>query len=63
MQGIQFVVDEEGNRNAVLIDLAQWGDLWEEIYDVIVSQSRRDEPRVSWKELKAERGEDSSSSV
>ena len=54
MKGVQFVVDEQGNRNAVLIDLSQWGELWEDIYDVMVSQVRRDEPQVPWDQLKAE---------
>ena len=54
MKGIQFVVDDTGEKRAVLIDLSEWGDLWEDIYDVLVSESRRDEPTVSWEELKAE---------
>lgn len=58
MKGVQFVVDEQGNRNAVLIDLSQWGELWEDMYDVMVSQARRDEKQVPWEELKAEIGAD-----
>ena len=58
MKGVQFVVDEQGNKNAVLIDLSQWGELWEDIYDVMVSRARRDEAQVPWEELKAEMGAD-----
>ena len=58
MKGIQFVVDEQGNKNAVLIDLSQWGELWEDMYDVIVSQARRGEAQVPWEELRAEMGAD-----
>jgi hypothetical protein len=54
MKGIQFVVDEAGKKKAVLIDLAEWGELWEDIYDILVSQSRRNEPTVAWEDLKAE---------
>jgi hypothetical protein len=54
MKGIQFVVDDTGKKKAVLIDLEEWGELWEDIYDVLISQSRKDEPTVSWEELKAE---------
>ena len=54
MKGIQYVVDEQGNKNAVLIDLSQWGELWEDMYDVMVSQARRDEAQMPWEELKAE---------
>ncbi|MCX5889679.1 MAG: hypothetical protein NTY36_09530 [Deltaproteobacteria bacterium] len=59
MKGIQFVIDGRGKKKAVLIDLEQWGEAWEDIYDVLVSRSRKDEPTVDWEELKAElaRGE------
>ena len=54
MKGIDFVVDDSGKRKAVVIDLTQWADEWEDIYDVLVSQARRSEPTISWDELKAE---------
>lgn len=54
MKGIQFVVDDSGKKRAVLIDLEEWGELWEDFYDVLVSESRKNEPTVSWEELKAE---------
>ncbi len=53
MKGIQFVVDDTGKKKAVLIDLAEWGELWEDIYDVLISRSRKDEPKVDWEDLKA----------
>ena len=55
MKGVEFVVDDSGKRKAVLIDLEQWGDLWEDFYDVLVSESRKNEPTVPWTELKAEK--------
>jgi len=54
MKGIQFVTDETGKRTAVLISLEEWGEVWEDIYDALVSESRKDEPTVPWEELKAE---------
>ncbi|MGA9755770.1 MAG: hypothetical protein WBV23_11580 [Desulfobaccales bacterium] len=54
MKGIQFVVDDTGKKKAVLIDLLEWGELWEDIYDVLVAQSRRGEPMVDWEDLKSE---------
>ncbi|MGR3311341.1 MAG: hypothetical protein ACUZ77_11280 [Candidatus Brocadiales bacterium] len=54
MRGIQFVVDDTGKKKAVLIDLSEWGELWEDFYDVLVSRSRKGEPTVPWEELKAE---------
>ena len=54
MKGIQFVIDDSGKKRAVLIDLSEWGEIWEDFYDVLVSESRKDEPSVPWQELKAE---------
>jgi hypothetical protein len=54
LRGIQFVVDDKGRKSAVLIDLKEWGEVWEDIYDILVSRARRDEPTVTWEELKAE---------
>lgn len=54
MKGIQFVVDDKGKKKAVLIDLSEWGGVWEDIYDILVSESRRDEPTISWEKLKEE---------
>ena len=54
MKGVEFVVDDSGKKKAVLIDLEQWVDLWEDFYDTLVSMSRKDEPTVAWSELKLE---------
>ena len=54
MKGVDFVVDDSGKKRAVLIDLEQWGDLWEDFYDVLVSEARKNEPTVSWSGLKLE---------
>jgi len=53
MKGVQFVVDNKGKKKAVMLDLEEWGELWEDIYDVMVAQSRRSEPTVPWAEIKA----------
>jgi len=54
MKGIKFVVNEAGEKQAVLIDLAEWGELWEDFYDLLVAHTRQDEEEVSWQELKQE---------
>jgi hypothetical protein len=54
MKGVEFVVDDSGKKKAVLIDLEQWGDLWEDFYDIVVSESRKNESTVPWSELKGE---------
>ena len=48
MQGIHFVTDDKGRRVAVQIDLAQHGELWEDFYDALTADERRDEPRESF---------------
>jgi hypothetical protein len=44
----------QGKKKGVLIDLKEWGETWEDIYDVLVAPSRQDELTVAWEELKAE---------
>ncbi len=52
MQGISFVIDEKGDKKAVLIDLDKYGDLWEDFSDVLVSQERKDENEIDWEDVK-----------
>jgi hypothetical protein len=54
IKGLQCIVNESGERVAAVIDLKEWGDLWEDFFDVLVSESRKDEPTVDWETLKAE---------
>ena len=54
MKGIQYLVNDSGEKTAVVLDLEAWGELWEDIFDILVSESRRDEPTISWEDLKAE---------
>jgi hypothetical protein len=53
MKGVWYVVDDTGRACAVLIDLKVHGKLWEDFHDLLVSQARRKEPRVPWKEVEA----------
>ena len=55
MTGIQFVTDDKGRKTAVLIDLKKHGQMWEDFYDVLVSQSRRDEKGIPLEEYRARR--------
>jgi hypothetical protein len=54
MRGIHFVTDESGNRVAVQLDLDEWGELWEDIYDNLVADERRGEATVSLDEVERE---------
>ncbi len=41
LKGIQYLVDSTGKRTAVVISLEEWGKLWEDFYDVLVSEAWR----------------------
>lgn len=45
MEGIQFLLDESGKKRSVLIDLKKYGAIWEDVYDSLLTQQRRREPR------------------
>ena len=53
MIGIQYVTDEKGRKMAVQIDLKKYRELWDDIEDVLVSQSRRHEKRIPLAKVKA----------
>ena len=54
MRGVEYVIDDTGKKKAVLLDLAVCGNLWEDFNDMMVAESRKDEPTVAWETLKAE---------
>jgi hypothetical protein len=47
VKGIQFLVDADGEKKAVLIDLKTHGEVWEDIYDTLLARKRENEPRES----------------
>jgi hypothetical protein len=47
MTGIQFVSDDKGEKTAVLVDLKKYRELWEDIFDSIIAEKRKNEPRES----------------
>ena len=47
MSGVQFVVDDHGQKTAVVIDLKKYADVWEDFYDVVLARRRSREPRES----------------
>ena len=52
MKGIQFLVDEEGNKTAVVIDLNKNAALWEDFYDRALADRRKAEPRETLESVK-----------
>ena len=58
VKGVQFVTDTEGRRVAVLLDLKEWGELWEDLYDNMLADERAGEDSVTLDDFEAElRGE------
>lgn len=56
MRGVQYLVDDDGQRTAVLIDLKKNAKLWEDFYDVAVAKSRAKEPRETLESVKRRLG-------
>jgi hypothetical protein len=52
MKGVQFVIDERGQKTAVVIDLRRHASVWEDFLDVAVAKSRQTEPRESFAAVK-----------
>ncbi|HAC63351.1 MAG TPA: hypothetical protein DCF68_07365 [Cyanothece sp. UBA12306] len=43
MKGIQYIIDETGKKTAVVIDLKEWGQLWDEFYQNLLDRSPTNE--------------------
>ena len=54
MRGVHFVTDADGKKVAVQLDLEQWGELWEDIYDSMLLHEREGEPTRPFAEFVSE---------
>ena len=45
MEGVHFIVDSEGKKTGVAINLEKHGRLWEDVYDNWLAEKRKHEPR------------------
>ncbi|PIU23413.1 MAG: hypothetical protein CO103_01390 [Chloroflexi bacterium CG_4_9_14_3_um_filter_45_9] len=48
----QYIVDEKGEKTAVIIPVEEYEELLEDIYDLAIIAERRDEPTITFEELK-----------
>ena len=48
----RFIVDESGNKTAVILPLEDYEELLEDIHDLTIIAERKDEPTISLEELK-----------
>ncbi|MEG3970450.1 MULTISPECIES: hypothetical protein [unclassified Microcoleus] len=47
-----ILVESQGSKVPVLLDFQYPDDIWEDVYDCVIIESRKDEPRVPWEEFK-----------
>jgi hypothetical protein len=52
VKGVQFVVNERGEKTAVVIDLKRHSEVWEDFYDATVARQRQGEPRKTLESVK-----------
>jgi hypothetical protein len=53
MKGVSYVVDDAGNQTAVILDLKRHRRLWEDVYDRLLVESRRGEPRLTLAQVRS----------
>jgi hypothetical protein len=46
MEGINYVTDDKNEKVAVQIDLRKYGELWEDFYDSLIADVRRNEEKI-----------------
>ena len=54
----QYIVDEKGQRTAVIIPIEEYEELLEDLHDLAIIAERRDEPTIDFEELKKRLKED-----
>ena len=55
MKGISYITDNQNRKTAVVIELKtleKYDEQIEDLFDAIIADSRKDEPSVSWEEVK-----------
>lgn len=54
MKGVTFLKDETSNKSYVQIELKTLAnsELWEDIFDLITIELRKDEESISWEQVK-----------
>ena len=48
----QYVVNEKGQKTAVILPVEEYEELLEDIHDLAIIAERRDEPTITFEELK-----------
>jgi len=48
----QYIVDEKGQKTAVILDINEYEELLEDLHDIAIVAERRDELTIDFEELK-----------
>ena len=54
MEGISYIVNDKDKKIAAIVDLEMYGELWEDIEDILLAESRKNEETVPWEQVKEE---------
>ncbi len=57
MKGVSYITDDKNRKKAVVIEmktLVQYDEQIEDLLDVIIAESRKDEPTVAWEDVKVQ---------
>ncbi|MCG2769439.1 MAG: hypothetical protein L6435_13820 [Anaerolineae bacterium] len=54
----QYIIDEKGQKTAVVLPIEVYEELLEDLHDLAIIAERRDEPTISFEELKKRLRED-----
>lgn len=57
-EDVQYVVDEKGDRTAVIVPIEEYEELMGDLHDLAIIAERRQESTVSFEELKKKLIED-----
>ncbi len=49
MKGIEYITDEKGDRKSIIIDLKRWGEVIEDLLDVIEAKERVEEESIPYR--------------
>ncbi len=51
MEGINYLTDDKNEKIAVQIDLRKYGELWEDFYDSLIAEMRKEEEKIPLEEV------------
>jgi hypothetical protein len=51
-ENAKYIVDKEGKKQSVVLPVDEYEELIEDLHDLAVIAERRNEPTVSWEEVR-----------